>query len=217
MATLSLSADEVLSTTRSVRKRMDFTRPVEREVIEECLRIAQQSPSGSNRQGWHFVIVTDAAKRRALADLYRQNWERYRSAGGAAASQPASDAARMATQVRVTDSAQYLADHLHEAPVHVIPCIVGRTDGQSAAAQAGKWGSILPAAWSFMLAARARGLGTCWTTIHLSYEREAADVLGIPYNDVMQAALIPVAYTKGTDFKPAPRDPLATMVHWETW
>jgi nitroreductase len=217
MSTLPLSADDVLMTTRSVRKRMDFSRPVEREVIEECLRIAQQSPSGSNRQGWHFVIVTDAEKRRALADIYRRVWERYRASGGAAANQPTSDAARLATQVRVTDSARYLAEHIHEAPVHVIPCIAGRTDGQPGAAQAGMWGSILPAAWSFMLAARARGLGTCWTTFHLSYEREAADILGIPYDDVMQAALIPVAYTKGTDFKPAPRDPLATMVHWETW
>jgi nitroreductase len=204
-------------TTRSVRKRMDFSRPVEREVIEECLRIAQQSPTGSNRQGWHFVIVTDAEKRRALADIYRRVWERYRASGGALANQPTNDPARRATQVRVTDSAGYLAEHIHEAPVHVIPCIEGRTDGQPGAAQAGKWGSILPAAWSFMLAARARGLGTCWTTFHLSYEREAADILGIPYDDVMQAALIPVAYTKGTDFRPAPRDPLATMVHWDTW
>ncbi len=210
-----MDADEVLRTTRSVRKRLDFARPVEREVLEECLTIAQQAPSGSNRQTWHFMVVTDAAKRLALADLYRKNWERYRSAGGAGVAYD--DPNRAATQIRVSDSAQYLADHFHEAPVHVIPCIEGRSDGQPGAAQAGKWGSILPAAWSFMLAARARGLGTCWTTIHLASEREAADILGIPYDEVMQAALIPVAYTKGTDFKPAPRDPLATMVHWESW
>jgi nitroreductase len=196
---------------------MDFSRPVEREVIEECLRIAQQAPSGSNRQGWHFMVVTDAAKRRALAEIYRRVWERYRASGDAAANQPMSDPTRHATQIRVTDSARYLAEHIHEAPVHVIPCIADRTDGRPAAAQAGTWGSILPAAWSFMLAARARGLGTCWTTFHLSYEKEAADILDIPYDDVMQAALIPVAYTKGADFRPASRDPLATMVHWDEW
>lgn len=215
MATLSLTADEVLTTTRSVRKRLDFTRPVEREMLEECLRIAQQAPTGSNRQGWQFVVVTDAEKRRALADLYRKGWARYRSGGGAGVTYD--DPARAATQTRVSDSAQYLADHFHEAPVFVIPCIMGRTDGLPANAQSGVFGSILPAAWSFMLAARARGLGTCWTTIHLMHEREAADVLGIPYDRVMQTALIPVAYTKGTDFKPAPRDPLASVVHWENW
>ncbi|MHB8646145.1 MAG: nitroreductase family protein [Thermomicrobiales bacterium] len=211
---LSLSADEVLTTTRSVRKRMDFTRPVERDVIEECLRIAQQAPTGSNAQGWQFVVVTDAAKRLAIADLYRKGWERYRSGR---ATTTYDDPNRATTQARVSDSAQYLADHFHEAPIFVIPCILGRTDGLPANAQSGVFGSILPAAWSFMLAARARGLGTCWTTIHLMHEKETADVLGIPYERVMQVALIPVAYTKGTDFKPAPRESLASMVHWETW
>jgi len=213
MTLLPLTADEVLTTTRSVRKRLDFTRPVEREVVEECLQIAQQAPTGSNRQGWQFVVVTDAAKRLAIADLYRKGWERYRSAGRPTYDDPN----RAATQARVSDSAQYLADHFHEAPIFLIPCITGRTDGQPANAQSGVFGSILPAAWSFMLAARARGLGTCWTTIHLMHEKEAADVLGIPYDTVMQVALTPVAYTKGTDFKPAPREPLASTVHWDQW
>ena len=102
-------------------------------------------------------------------------------------------------------------------PVHVIPCIEGRTDGKPAAAQASRWGTIVPAAWSFMLAARSRGLGSVWTTFHLQYEREAAELLGIPYDDVMQAALIPVAYTVGTDFRPARRKPLETLAHWERW
>ena len=114
-------------------------------------------------------------------------------------------------------SADYLIDHIHEVPVHVIPCISPRTDGLSGPAQSGAWGTIAPATWSFMLAARARGLGTAWTTFHLAHEREAADLLGIPYDRVMQIALIPVAYTLGTDFKPAPREPLETMVHWERW
>jgi len=212
MPMLTLTPDELLETTRSVRKRLDFTRPVEREVLEECLALAQQAPTGSNMQGWHFLVVTDAAKRAALGDLYRKSWYPYSARRAAAQT-----AERQATQARVVSSAQYLADHMQEAPVLVIPCITGRTEGKSSVEQAGVWGSILPAVWSFMLAARARGLGTCWTTLHLTYEREAADILGIPYAEVMQTALIPVAYTLGTDFKAGPRASLDTMVHWEQW
>lgn len=216
MPDLGLTVDEVLTTTRAVRKRLDFGRPVEREALEECLRIAQQAPSGSNRQAWHFVVVTDPEKRRALAALYRRAWDRYAERGGAR-TVGAGDPARAVVQARVADSAAYLAEHLHEAPVLIVPCIQGRTDGQPAAAQAGVWSSIVPATWSFMLAARARGLGTAWTTLHLQFEEEAARVLGIPYAEVMQTALIPVAYTIGTRFQPAPREPLETMVHWERW
>ncbi len=212
MPTLPLSADEVLLTTRAVRKRLDLSRPVEREVLEECLTIAQQAPTGSNRQGWGFIVVTDPAKRAALADLYRKSWEPY-----SRAQTPPTANVDAVTQGRVRDSASYLADHLHEVPVHVIPVITSRTDNAPIVAQAGIWGSILPAAWSFMLAARARGLGTAWTTLHLRYEEEAAHILGIPFGKVMQTALIPVAYTLGTDFKPAPRTPLETIVHWEQW
>jgi len=216
MPMLTLTPDELLETTRSVRKRLDLTRPVEREVLEQCLALAQQAPSGSNSQGWHFLVVTDAAKRAAIGELYRKSWYPYSAQRAAAAA--AGAAPQSATAARVTSSAQYLADHMHEVPVLVIPCITGRTDGQSGATrQAGVWGSILPAVWSFMLAARARGLGTCWTTLHLAYEQEAAEILGIPYADVMQTSLIPVAYTLGTDFKPAPRQSLDTMVHWEQW
>lgn len=214
MTTRALTPDELLSTTRAVRRRLDLTRPVERAVLEQCLALAQQAPSGSNSQGWHFVVVTDAAKRAALAEVYRVGWRQY---AGVAARQTVEDPGRRATQERVRASAQYLADHLHEVPVHIVPCIRGRTDGQPAARQAGVWGSIIPAVWSFMLAARARGLGTAWTTLHLIGEEDAARILGIPYAEVMQVALIPVAYTLGTDFKPAPRAPLHTMVHWEHW
>jgi nitroreductase len=214
MTTLPLTPDELLSTTRAVRKRLDLSRPVERAVLEECLALAQQAPTGSNSQGWHFVVVTDPDKRAALAAIYRKGWEPY-----AADSTPLQhpDPVRRATQQRVRASAQYLADHLHEAPVHVIPCIRGRTEGQPTSAQASTWGSILPAVWSFMLAARARGLGTALTTLHLGGEEEAAQLLGIPYREIMQAALIPVAYALGDSFKPGPRAPLETIVHWEGW
>ena len=206
---LNLSADEVLSTTRAVRRRLDLTRPVEREVLEECLRLAQQAPSGSNAQTWHFVVVTDAPTRVKLAKLWRRGAERYRRHLGPGPFDPA--------QARIYETVWHLADHLHEVPVHVIPCIEGRIDGAPGAVQAGKWASIIPAAWSFMLAARERGLGTVWTSFHLNWEQEAAEILGIPYDTMMQAALIPVAYTVGTDFTAARRGPLEGMVHWDSW
>jgi nitroreductase len=205
---LSLTSDELLSTTRAVRKRLDLERPVEREVLLECLELAIQAPSGSNSQRWHWVFVTDPDKRLALAQLYNQM---FRGAYSPDARDQMDDAMQ-----RIWVSADYLAHHLHEVPVLLVPCQWGRpVDGMGN--QAGYWGSILPAVWSFMLAARSRGLGTAWTTLHLGHEREAADVLGIPYERCAQAGLIPVAYTKGTDFRPASRGPLDQIVHWDTW
>jgi nitroreductase len=212
-----LTPDELLTTTRAVRKRLDLTRPVKREVIEECLAIAQQAPTASNLQNWHFVVITNPSKRAALAALYRKSWGIYLTLLSAIPNLTFDDSTRNATQTRIYASAQYLVNHLHEVPVHVIPCILGRTEGQSIIMQSAQWGTIAPAAWSFMLAARARGLGTCWTSFHLLFEEEAAKILGIPYAEIMQACLIPVAYTKGTEFKPGPREPLQSMVHWETW
>lgn len=216
MSTLPLTPDELLTTTRTVRKRLDLTRPVEREVIEDCLAIAQQAPTASNLQNWHFVVVTDPSTRAAIAAIYRKGWQAYRARGTGA---PASfaDPSRAATQDRVRDSANYLAEHLQDVPVLVIPCITGRLDRLPISGQAAMWGTIGPATWSFMLAARARGLGTAWTTFTLMFESETAEAVGIPFDKVTQAGLIPVAYSKGTAFKPAPRDPLATMVHWEKW
>jgi nitroreductase len=211
---LPLSADQVLTTTRSVRKRLDLNRPVERSVIEECMRIAQQAPSASNRQHWHFVVVTDAARRKAIGDLYLK--ARQASQANRAARTFRNEEQAVVYE-RVTTSADYLGEHMGEVPVLVIPCIEGRIEQMPFSGQAALWGTIIPAAWSFMLAARARGLGTVWTTIHLAYEREAAEILGIPYEQVTQAALIPLAYTIGTDFKLAPRDPLDTMLHWDGW
>jgi nitroreductase len=214
----ALSPDELLATTRSVRRRLDVTRPVERELIEECLRLAQQAPSGGNRQGATFVIVTEPERRRALADLYRRGWDRYLSEGilGGPPSRPADPTKRRQT-ARIGRSAGYLADHLAEVPVHVVPCHPGRTEDRPQVVQASAFGSVLPAVWSFMLAARARGLGTAWTTIHLFHEREAAEVLGIPFEEVSQVALIPLAHTVGGGFKSGPREPLESFARWESW
>jgi nitroreductase len=207
---LDLNPDQLLSTTRAVRKRLDLGRPVERELLEECLRLAQQAPTGSYRQDWQFLVVTDSELRAGLADLWRQGAEKYLTG----VPDPETIPGMMG---RVVGGVFHLRDHLHEVPVHVVPCIEGRTDGKGVFAQASRWGSIMPAAWSFMLAARSRGLGTVWTTFHLAREQEAAELLGIPFDSVMQAALIPVAHTIGTDFKPAVRAPLDTFVRWDRW
>jgi nitroreductase len=214
---LDLSPDELLSTTRSVRRRLDLSRPVDPVLIEQCLNLAQQAPSGGNQQGWSFVVVTDPLKRQALGALYKHGWDVYLRSTQARVASEAPGTTPRRDILRVYHSAQYLADHMGEVPALVIPCIDGRTDGASAPAQASQWGSILPAVWSFMLAARARGLGTCWTTLHLSHEREAADLLGIPYDDVMQVAMIPVAHTIGEHFRPGPRRSLDTIVHCDQW
>jgi nitroreductase len=213
LSTLDLTPDQLLSTTRAVRKRLDLSRPVEPKIIRECIELATQAPTGSNSQQWHFVVVTDAEKRKALADLYRKSWAAYSKQRA-----QIQDPQQARIMERVRSSSEYLAEHYHEVPVHVIPCIKGRlTESPDTARMASVWGSILPAVWSFMLAARARGLGTAWTTLHLVYEKEAAEVLGIPYDQVTQAALIPVAYTLGTDFKPGPRKPLDEILHWNAW
>jgi nitroreductase len=214
---LPLTPDQLLATTRAVRLRLDLTRPVARSLLEECIALDQQAPSGGNQQQWSFVVVTDPDKRRALGALYRQGWDAYLDAM-AARSTAAGETARSGREIRrVYRSAQYLADHMGEVPVHVIPCIAGRTENAPIESQASLWGSILPATWSFMLAARARGLGTCWTTLHLRHEREAATILGIPYDTVMQAALIPAAHTIGEVFRSGPRKPLAQIVRWNSW
>lgn len=201
--------DALLSTTRAVRKRLDLDKPVPREIIDECLELAVQAPTGSNSQTWRWVVVDDPDKRRALADLYRKSAAPYLSG----ASEQAGDAQ---TQ-RVFTSAMYLMDHLHEVPVHVIPCVAGRPPEDTPMPMlGGLFGSIFPAVWNFQLALRARGLGSTLTTLHLGHAQAAAELLGIP-DDVMQVALLPVAYTKGTDFKPAQRPPVANITHWNTW
>jgi len=220
MAELQLSAEEMLTTTRSVRKRLDFSRPVEPEVIRECLELALQAPTGANSQGWHFVVVTDQEQRKALGIIYRKGYQLYREK--TASVHPLYEGRTLPrefakTLKKVRDSSEYLAEHMHEAPVLLVPCIWGRVDDQPSVEQAGVWGSILPAVWSFMLAARLRGLGTSWTTVHLYFEKEAAEVLSIPYEKVTQAALIPVAYTLGNDFKPVSRLPLDSILHWDRW
>ena len=218
MTKLNLGADEVLATTRSVRKRLDFDRPVEDDVLRECLELAVQAPTGSNAQNWQFVMVTDADKKKAIGDIYRRAFDVYEHLPQNAANvYTGSDQTRVAQQDRVMNSARYLADRMGEVPAMLIPCLSMRIDGAPNIAAASMYGSVLPAAWSFMLAARERGIGTSWTSLHLMFEEEAASVLGIPFAEVTQLALIAIGYTQGTDFKPARREPLDTVVHWNAW
>ncbi|KZS62086.1 nitroreductase family protein [Mycobacterium ostraviense] len=213
--TPNLTVDEVLTTTRSVRKRLDFGKPVPRELLMECLELALQAPTGSNSQGWQWVFVEDAATKKAIADVYLTNARAYLSAP--APEYPEGDT-RGERMGKVRDSATYLAEHMHEAPVLMIPCIQGRED-QTPLGGVSLWASLFPAVWSFCLALRSRGLGSCWTTLHLldDGERKVAAVLGIPYDEFSQGGLFPVAYTKGTDFRPAKRLPAERLTHWNGW
>lgn len=214
---LDLDADALLSTTRSVRKRLDLSRPVDDALVRECIELATQAPTGGNNQGWHFMVITDPDKRRQLGEWYAQGFAMMYGDPDAVTSRlPADDPDYVEATKRVISSAQYLADHMGEVPVQVIPVIEGRTDNAPVAMQAAIWGSLLPAAWSFQLAARSRGLGTCFTTLHLIFEQQAAELLGVPAH-VMQGALIPVAHTLGTDFKPGPRRDLDRIIHHDGW
>jgi nitroreductase len=202
------AADALLSTTRAVRKRLDFSRPVPRHLIMDCIRLAQQAPTASNSQTWRWVVVDDPGLRAKIADLYR-----------AAAGSMLSDARKAAgaqgevQTERVYGSAEYLAEHLHEVPVLVLPYLVGKP---YPGFEGSYFASIYPAVWSFQLALRPRGLGTCLTTLTMIKEKELAELLGVP-EDMTQCGLLPVAYTIGTDFKPAQRPEPETITHWNGW
>jgi nitroreductase len=202
------SVDELLTTTRAVRKRLDLTRPVGREVILECLQVAMQAPTASNAQDWRWLVITDADKRAAIAEIYRSIGAQYLAHAAATESDPLTR--------RVYRGALSLTETLAEVPVHVIPCLQRRFDGNDLLVASSAWASIIPAGWSFLLALRSRGLGSVWTTMHLAKEQEVAELLGIPAT-VTQAALFPVAYTIGTDFRPASRPPAETVTYWDTW
>ncbi|MCV7424526.1 nitroreductase family protein [Mycobacterium yunnanensis] len=215
---LGLDADAVLTTTRSVRKRLDLDRPLPRALVEECVEIATQAPSGRNRQRWDFVLVDDPSLRAQVAEIWRRGLD-----VGVPGTGGPRDVSRMSPDSgewdRIAASLDHLALNLHEAPILMIPCVRvnSRQELSTVRGQAGAWGSVLPAVWSFMLAARERGLGTTWTTCHLSYERDMAELLDIDYGHVVQAALSPIAFTRGTAFRPAPRADHRTFIHWNRW
>ena len=219
---LDLDPDQLLTTTRAVRRRLDYDRDVPAELVRECIEVALQAPSGSNARGWHFVAVNDTEKKKAIGDLYQQGFAAYRGMPiSAHALAEQAEGRDRKTMDAVVDSAEALAANLHRAPWLVIPCVAGRAPAIEGAlgdiGRASIFGSILPAFWSFILAARARGLGTAWTTIHLLYEKEIAELLGIPYDEIMQCALTPLAFTIGTDFKPARGRDVEGVLHVDGW
>lgn len=214
---IELSPDELLTTTRAVRRRLDFDRPVSLDVVKECVQIALQAPSGSNRQGWHWVVITDADQRSRVADLYRAAFEEYRTSATHSGGLFASDGQRGRTQRRIAGSVEYLAANLHRVPVLLLACITAPGSAVlSDATQASMWGSLFPAVWNYMLAARARGLGTVWTDLHLRYEQQVAEILELPAG-IRQGPLIPTAYTIGMKFRPGPRAPLDDVLHIDRW
>jgi len=209
------ATDKLLTTTRSVRKRLDLTREVEPQVIADCIDIAMQAPTGTNAQNWAFVVITDPAKKKFIADAYRSGGEMMAGSGYPPPLEPGDP--REHVMPKVMESAGYLGEILEQVPVFVIACVRGRVESvPMVIAQASTYGSILPAAWSFMLALRSRGLGTAWTTIHLFQEQAISELLGIP-DDWTQTVLFPVAYYTGDDFKPAHRLPSDAMTHWDSW
>ena len=210
-----VATDKLLTTTRSVRKRLDLTREVEPQVIQDCIDIAMQAPTGTNAQNWAFVVITDPAKKKFIADAYRSGGEMMAGSGYPPPLEPGDP--REHVMPKVMESAGYLGEILEQVPVFVIACVRGRVESvPMVIAQASTYGSILPAAWSFMLALRSRGLGTAWTTIHLFQEKPISELLGIP-DDWTQTVLFPVAYYTGDDFKPAHRLPSDAMTHWDSW
>ena len=218
MSLLPLDPDQLLSTTRAVRKRLDLTRDVPDELIRECVAQAMQAPSGSNMMSMQFVVVKDEAKRKAIGEVYRQCYAIYSSMDGIyiGSIDKGTDDAN-AQQKRSASSADFLGGHMGEVPALVLAVTAGRLEEAAPMMSASMLGNILPATWSFMLAARARGLGTAWTTIHLMMEQQVAEIVGIPFAEVQQVCLSPLAYTVGTDFKPASRPEPDSIIHWNCW
>ena len=213
MTGLNLAAEEVLTTTRAVRKRLDLDRPVEREVVERCLRLAFQAPNGSDRQTWGWVLVDDPSTKFEMAAIYRAALQDFvqRPRGDDDPVPPATEKQR-----RMSESVMHLTDHMAEVPVLLVPTFHGRVEKKGVFWQASHWGSIAPGVWSFMLALRLHGLGSAWTTLHLLRETEMATLLGIPDSET-QAGMFPIAYTLGTDFKVADRSNSESRIRWNHW
>jgi nitroreductase len=211
-----LTPDLLLTTTRSVRKRLDFDRSVSRDTIEACLEVALQAPNGSNMNAWRWLVLDDRELIAGAAAIYNEGLDAYVESLGEAVGEDYGGA-HIPGHARISESVDYLRVHLHRSPALLIPLFPGRPEGASVFLQASLWGSIIQATWSFFLALRARGMGSCWTTGHLMRERAMAELLGVPHDTYTQVGLFPIAYTQGTHFKPAFRKPTAEVLQWNAF
>lgn len=209
MAGVHPHIDEILATTRSVRRRIDFTRAVEPALLLECIDLAVQAPTGVGGESWRFVIVTDGEKKQSLAELYRRAFEDYVAARDA---EPAAGGEAAQT---LSGNYRFLADRLQDFPALVVVCREGRPP-VNVPRQIAFYGSVLPAAWSLMLALRARGLGATWTSLLSTYEAEAAAVLRMPA-DATVAVLLPVGHMHKAVLRRAPRRPAHDVTFWDSW
>lgn len=207
------AADHLLTTTRAVRKRLDLDRDVPRELVLDCVRVATQAPAGGNYQRWRWVMVDDPDKKAVVADAYRRTYAPYIEAQREAVAEKTPGDS---TVERIMSSSDYLAEVLERVPVLAIPCALGAPMSAEGGGQQGWWGSLLPSVWSYMLAARARGLGTAWTTLHLGDADAVAAALDIPAS-VTQLACIPTAFYTGDSFRPGTRRPAEEITYWNGW
>ncbi|MDH3640743.1 MAG: nitroreductase family protein [Gammaproteobacteria bacterium] len=194
------SVDHVLSTARSVRRKLDFSRPVEPEVLFECINVSTQAPTGIGGESWRFVVVTEAEKKQRLAEVYRTvitDMERERG-----------------LVIKATQRA--LMDRLHEIPAMIFVCTIGVPPGPEIPAQVGFYGSVLPSAWSLMLALRARNLGSTWTSLLASRQEEVGAILEVP-DGVILTVMLPVGYMKGAKLKKADRMDARQVTFWNQW
>ena len=208
-------ADHLLTTTRGIRRRMDFARPVDISIIDKCIEVAIQAPVGDPDMGAHFIVITEPELRRSISELYCKALGPYCDEFEAAELE-STDASEHDRIRKVYSTYRWHGENLYRAPVLIIVAMQGRYENLGVRHQTARYGSILPAAWSLMLALRARGLGSCWTTLHVEYERETAEFLGAP-EDITQAVLMPVGYYTGSDFKPAKRPPASRYIHYNGW
>lgn len=213
-----IGAHELITTTRAVRLRLDLERAVAPELIEACVADALQAPQGSNLMRTEFVVVLDPERIARLGRIYREEFDSFYRSSEVGLFKRVDDDPRHAAQSRRTrDSAERLAEVMDRVPAIVIPCLTPRlTDGDLLAAKH-RLATVYPTVWNFMLAARLRGLGTCWTGMTLGREADVAEVVGIDPEAVEQVCMVPVAHHTGETFRPAWRPPAEEFIHWDTW
>jgi nitroreductase len=211
-----MDIDYLLTSTRAVRKSLDLDAPVDPNDLRDCLRIAFQAANGSNRQSWRWLVIRDPGLRSEIGRYYREAYMSMTGKKEIGGGSPPSQT----PEGRLLASAEWLVEHLAEAPVHVIPCYepyLPRFADDEAFQKATLYGSIFPAVWNFQLALHSRGYGSCVTTMHLMRERQVRALLDIP-ETYAQGCLLPVGrLPKGRTFKPAPRRPVEEVVAVDGW